>query len=957
MPRISKQNNEWINRNKKLSFEFEGKKYEGLEGDTITSALLANGVKVLARSFKYHRPRSVLTFSNHDANIIMQDDGGSFSMANIRADVVALKAGMKLSAVNTFGDVNHDKASILGNFSKFLPVGFYYKAFHTKALFMQWEKMFRALTGLGKVDLSAPRVRTPKKYDFCDVLVVGGGASGLSAAITAADLGLDVVVVDENQKIGGSINYTNSPRDLIEKAKANSKIRIIENAYASGYYADNWIPIIDKDKMTKMRAKTVIVAQGAFEQPCVFHNNDLPNIMTMGAGLKLLNLYAVQTMKTAVCVVANEYGYEGAVLAMDKGVKIAAIIDMRDEASNSLAAQRLKDAGTKIYAKSCIYEAEINSSKDGVKSVKIANFIANKAGNVKAEIECDGVLMAIGYAPAANLLYQANTKMTFDEEMGQFVPEVLPKAVFACGKVNGKYSYENRVKDGALAALKAAKFLGQNVEVLAEVKETLKPNFAWPIVEHPKGKNFVDMDEDLQLKDFKNAVQEGFDNIELLKRYSTNGMGPSQGKHSNMNGLRVLGKLTGKKPQEVGTTTARPNYHPVFLSHMAGRSFSPERLTPLHSRHEKLGAVFMNAGVWKRPEYYANKALSRKECIEQEAMNIHNNVGIIDVGTLGKIEISGKDAGEFLERIYISKYKDLKVGRGRYGIMCDETGVVIDDGIIARIGEDKFYFTTTTSNAATIYRELSRLNTMWKLDCGIVNLTGAMGAINLAGPKSRELLAQVCDLDLSAKAFPFMGVKITKVCGVEARLIRAGFVGEWGYEIHAPANEMAKIWDELMERGKGMGIAPFGVEAQRLLRLQKGHIIIGQDTDGLTTPYEANLGFALKMDKPFFIGKRSLQIIAKKPQRHILCGIEIIGNEAPKECNLVIENGEIKGRVTSVSYSKKLNKIIGLAYVAPEQNKDGNIIKIKLSNGTMIDAKIVTPTFYDPSHNNQKEAA
>ncbi|XGW00648.1 MAG: glycine cleavage T C-terminal barrel domain-containing protein [Leptolyngbya sp. BL-A-14] len=478
------------------------------------------------------------------------------------------------------------------------------------------------------------------------------------------------------------------------------------------------------------------------------------------------------------------------------------------------------------------------------------------------------------------------------------------------------------------------------------------------MVPHPHGKNFVDFDEDLQLKDFYNATQEGFDNIELLKRYTTVGMGPSQGKHSNMNALRILAQITGKTPGEVGTTTARPFFHPVPLSHLAGRGFTPERQTPLHSRHAALHAKFMLAGNWRRPEYYAQPGKSREECIQSEAIAVRTQVGIIDVGTLGKLEIRGPDAAEFLERVYTGRYANLKVGMSRYALMLDETGVIIDDGVIARFGAEHFYFTTTTSGAASIYRELSRLNTMWRLDCGLVNTTGARSAINLAGPYALEVLTKLTELDLSSTAFPYLGVRQATVAGIPALLMRVGFVGEWGYEIHVAADSAIALWNALMKAGAEYDITPFGVEAQRLLRLEKGHLIVGQDTDGLTTPREAGLGWAVKLDKPFFIGQRSLQSMAKRPVKQTLVGflLEPFQGSPPQECHLIIDRGDIAGRITSIAFSPSLQRFIGLAYVKPELATMGDRLSIRRSDGSFVTATISSTPFYDPENRRQKEA-
>ncbi|MHB1145760.1 MAG: FAD-dependent oxidoreductase [Thiobacillus sp.] len=944
--RLPPQSGEWIVRDRPLSFRFEGRDYTGCAGDTVASALAASGVSMLGRSFKYHRPRGLLSVANHDVNAMMQWGG----TPNLRADATPLAAGMDLRAINTFGSLEHDPGRVLGTLSRLLPVGFYYKAFHSKRLFPLWERMFRAMTGLGKVDFATPRQRTPKRYGFCDVLVVGGGPSGLSAALAAAKQGADVVLVDENARLGGS---THNASDLIVQVTAHPRIRVFTDTYAAGYYADHWVPLVEPDRITKMRARAVVVAAGAYEQPAVFRNNDLPGIMLASAAQRLIRRYAVRPAQRVVVLAANADAYRALADFIDAGIEVAAVVDLREAVPTEQMAV-LTACGIPLHAGHCIVEALPAADGKRVGGVKLAP--VNAAAPV-TEIPCDGVLMSVGWAPAAPLLYQAGTKMRYDAGVHQFVPDTLPDGVFACGRVNGIHAFDSRLLDGERAGSAAASHCGfGTAKAIAVPTETASPTHPWPIVPHPKGKNFIDFDEDLQLADLENAIQEGFDNIELMKRYSTVGMGPSQGKHSNMNALRVLARATGSTPGEVGTTTARPFFHPVPMSHLAGRGFTPERRTPMHPRHEAAGAVWMPAGVWQRPEHYAVAGQSREACIEGEVMAVRQGVGLIDVGTLGKLEIRGPQAAEFLERVYISKYAGLKVGMTRYAVMCDESGVVIDDGVVARLTDDHFYFTTTTSGAALIYRELSRWNTLWKLDCGIVNLTGAMAAMNLAGPKAKAVLAGLTDVDLS---LPFLAVREGTVCGVPARLLRVGFVGEWGVEIHVPAEHGAAVWNALMKAGHAHGIRPFGVEAQRLLRLEKGHIIIGQDTDGLTTPGEAALDWAVKMDKPFFVGQRSLMAIAGKPRRQQLAGFMLPAGhsgEAPKECHLVIENGEIAGRVTSIAWSPTLARHIGLAYVRSDMATEGQVFSIRLSDGSMVTANVVKTPFYDPDNLRQKEA-
>lgn len=961
--RLPKMAGEWIDRSAPLDFEFEGERFQGFAGDTVTSALCAAGVSALGRSFKYHRLRGVLSMANHDVNALFQDGG----RPNLRGDAASLRKGMRLTAVNTFGGVKYDRARILDRLSALFPVGFYYKAFHSpKALFPFWERIFRRITGLGELDFAVQRLRTPKRYDFCDVLVVGAGPSGLSAALACADAGARVCTVDENARIGGSLTYQRGGsdraldllRDLDERVNRHPNITVQPGTLAAGYYADHWLALIDDRRMTKMRAGAVIVASGVFEQPAVFHNNDLPGVMLASAAQRLIYRYAVKPMQSAVVLAANDDGYEAALDLRANDIRVDAVVDLRSKAGHTSAAAKLAQAGVRIYSGHGLHELRTKSGRVGA-AVVCPVLASGELDAARQEIiGCDGVLMSVGYAPAAALLYQAGTKMRFDDATQQFVADTLPPGVFAAGRVNGIYALDDRLRDGIRAGTEAARYLGfTTADAPAVARGTVSPNHPYPIFEHPRAKNFVDFDEDLQLKDFVNAMQEGFDNIELLKRYTTVGMGPSQGKHSNMNAIRILAKLLHKTPGEVGSTTARPFFHPVPMSHLAGRGFHPYRLTPLHSRHESAGAVFMQAGVWLRPEYYVAGGKSQVEAVREEASAVRSRLGIIDVGTLGKMEIGGPDAAAFLERIYTGRFSNMKVGMTRYALMLDDAGVITDDGVVARLGDERFYFTTTTTGSANVYREMTRLNVLWQMKVGIVNVTGGFAAVNLAGPRSREVLAAVTRLDLSADAFPYLAVREGEVAGMPARVMRLGFVGEMGYEIHVPADGACFLWDALMQAGRTHGIRPFGVEAQRLLRLEKAHIIIGQDTDGLTTPIEAAMGWAVRMDKPYFIGQRSLKIIGEKKSKAQLVGFVLDSDDesaAPRECHLVIRGGEIAGRVTSIAFSPALSRHVGLAFVNPEMAVEGSRFFIRADAGRIVQARVVPTPFYDPSGALQK---
>ncbi len=953
--RTIKQNGEWLDRTKKINFTFEGEAFTAFEGDTISSALWAAGQKVLGRSFKYHRARGVLSLANHDVNILVTDGMDT----NMRADVVLVKDGMVLNAVNTIGGVKKDKNSYIDSISPLLPVGFYYKAFHTpRRFFPFWEKVIRKAAGLGVVNFDYPRILKRKLHTHCDVLVIGAGPTGLTAASVAAEAGLEVTIVDENQQAGGSLGYDRSGNvamasqltDLLAKVAGYSNITMITGAYAAGYYPDHLIPIVAANGITKVRAKTVIVASGAFEQPPVFRYNDLPGVMLGSAAQRLIYRYGVKPFNNGVVVTANDYGYRVALDLLAAGTKVVAVVDLRAEAS-PMAAEVTK-RGVKVYPGHCVYEALASSDKSGVRGAIICAYDEQKNVAITAKkitLECDGIAMSAGWAPAGALLYQAGTAMQFDYAVQQFVPSRIPDGIFAAGKVNGIFELEQRINDAKRAANEALRYLGLSApEVVTERHVGASPSHAYPMVPHDKGKNFVDFDEDIQIKDFVNAAKEGFDNIELMKRFTTVGMGPSQGKHSNMNAIRILAKIRNLPVEKIGTTTSRPFFHPTPIGHLGGRGFHSHRLTSLHQWHAEHGAVFTDIGAWKRAAYYPAAGQTKEDAIQTEAMAVRETAGIIDGSSFGKIEVHGPDAAEFLERFFTGVYATQKVGSCRYVMLLDESGVIVDDGIASRLADDLFYLSVGTSNAAAVYREMQRSQQMWQLDLGLVNVTGAFGAINIAGPAAREILATLTDLDLSYESFPISSVRESIVAGVEARLIRVAFVSDVGYELHIPMVQVPQVWQALLDAGKKHGIRPFGSDTQRLLRLEMGHAMPGVDTDGLTNPFEIGAEWALKMSKAYFIGQRSLQILAKKPLRKSLVAFVLAENfkgEMPMDCNLVLEGREILGRVTSIGYSKFIDRCIGLAFVTPAKTAIGAQFQIRTDNGSSVTATVVKTPF------------
>ncbi|HKJ88406.1 MAG TPA: glycine cleavage T C-terminal barrel domain-containing protein, partial [Gammaproteobacteria bacterium] len=537
----------------------------------------------------------------------------------------------------------------------------------------------------------------------------------------------------------------------------------------------------------------------------------------------------------------------------------------------------------------------------------------------------------------------------------------IPEGVFGAGRVNGLYAVSDKLADGKRAGLAAAAHVGREVDGVPEAMEPQgpPPSHPYPILGHPKGKNFVDFDEDLQLKDFHNAAKEGFDNIELLKRYSTNGMGPSQGKHSNMNAVRILARIRGEPIDRVGTTTARPFYHPVPFKHLAGRRFRAVRVSALHSGHQARGAAeFLRAGPWLRPAYYRGSGPDREAAIAHEVRQIRNKVGVIDVSPLGKMEVSGADAPEFLDRFFTGSYSNLKVGRSSLCLQCAETGAVAADGLVGRLGEDRYYVTVGTTHSSGVYQEMQHKAIEWGMkELWMVNVTGQFAGLNLAGPYARRVLEGLTDVDLTEEAFPFPHFREGTIAGVRGRILRSGFVGELSYELHVPSQYAQAVLDRVLEAGAPYGIQDCGLEAQRVLRLEKGINIVGVDSDPLTDPFMLGMGWAVKMEKPFFVGQRTLQMVADRPKERQLAGFSLpedYSGDLPKECNLVLDGDDITGRVTSIAHSPTLGKPIGLCYLAPHQAEPGTTVDIKLGDGTRAKATVESIPFYDPKNTRQK---
>ena len=952
-----------IDHTKPVAFTFDGRSHQGFDGDVIASALVAGGRHVLSRSFKYHRPRGPLTMAGHDVNSLVQVG----PEPNVRGDRHPIAHNMAVASVNRLGSLDRDAYSLLGLFSRFLPVGFYYKTFFRPlGAWMRYEKPIRALAGLGSLDPKAHHGTYDKAYLFCDVLVVGGGPAGLEAAIAAAEAGAETLLIDEWRELGGSLLYgrlggrretaEDKRKTLVARAKATSNLRILTDTTVSGLFSDNWASALSGNRLYKIRAKQIVLATGGFDQPLVFANNDRPGVLFSDAVQRLLRLYAVKPGTRAVVVTVNRFGYEAALDLADAGIAVAAVVDM-NATPDGEAVAAVKARGIRIIAGSTLVDSKGTTH---VSAVAVASAPDERRRGPSEWIACDLVLMSVGYTPALNLASHAGAKVTYDADIAMHRASELPDGVALTGSVAGVWSDDAVSAEAQRTGRRAAaKALGRGTDVPAEASRDAgasKITHPWPITVSDHGKDFVDFDEDLQTRDIVNSVKDGYDDIQLVKRYSTAGFGPSQGRHANLNTIRIVARETGKGIEKVGTTTFRPPLVPEKFAHLAGRGFEPTRLTAMHHRHLEAGARMMPAGLWMRPAYYGPKD-GAAEAIEAEVRAVREGVGLIDVSTLGGLDIRGPDAAAFVDRMYTWNYAKQPVGRARYVLMTDQTGVVIDDGVACRFHDRHFYVTATTSGVDAVYRQMSWWNTQWKLDVDVANVTAAYAGVNIAGPRSRDVLAKVVtDIDLSAAAFPYLGVRTGNLADIPVRILRVGFVGELGFEIHCPSGMGEALWDRLMEAGQAFGIRPFGVEAQRVLRLEKGHIIIGQDTDGLTNPAEASMEWALARTKSFYVGKRAVDMQIAKGVERRLVGFSLTDPDAvcPKENHLVIHKGDIAGRVTSAVRSPSLGKVIGLAYLPPAMSETGARFEIRVDKGEMIGAVVVPTPFYDPENKRQE---
>jgi sarcosine oxidase subunit alpha len=945
-----------INRSRPIRLQFDGQAIEAFEGDTIASALTASGRWLLSRSFKYHRPRGPMSFAGHEANTLVQVG----AEPNVSADLRAVHDGDNVHPLNVVGRLDRDFASVLGGLSRFLPVGFYYRDFFGPgSTWDRWETRIRALSGLGRVGLLDSSRNFDQRFVHCDVAVVGGGPAGLAAAAAAARAGADVALFEQLPMVGGSLLWgrwqTDALTDAAERARRLALltlppgVTVYAGATVTGIFDDGLLSAISGDRLLKVRAHRILLAHGGIEQFPVFVNNDLPGIALPSGLQRLIRLYGVRPGKRAVVLASDDAAYGAALDLLDAGVQVPVLADLRGPAAGPTDfIEALELAGTRIVTGLAGLRAYAASG-----GLHVGGLELQHSAGLRESHPADLLAVSAGTVPAFNLASQGGASVSYDPVLRNFVVESRSTALQVVGQLAGLTDLDQALEHADAAGRRAAHGGEIAAARTTPVRRTVLP--AWPIYESA-GKAFVDLDEDLQPEDLRETVRLGYTDMQLLKRFSTVGMGPSQGRHSALATLRLLARERGTEHTNVGIATPRPPVGEELVAHMATGPAHAVRYSPLHDLHLELGATMMPVGAWLRPAYFAAGG-EREPAIAREVDAVRQRAGLFDVGTLGGMLVRGADAAILLERIYAGRYALMKPGAVRYALMLDEVGSVFDDGVVACLEPGVFYLTTTTGHSDAIFRSMLKWNARWQLDVDVSNVTTAYCGVNLAGPYSRAILGLLCPQeDLSHSAFGYMRNRELKIAGVTAIAMRVGFLGELAYELHLPTSQALSVVDRLLQVGRAHGLVPIGVEAQRLLRLEKGHVIVGQDTDAVSIPMEVGLGWALPPDKPFFIGQRALSArAAKSPTRALVCWQSPVGAEwTVSEGHLVLQGDVIVGHITSVGRSATLGRTIGMAFAAPEAAAPGALITIKAQDGVRLQAEVVTAPFYDPEGLRQK---
>ncbi|WP_165680058.1 sarcosine oxidase subunit alpha [Metapseudomonas otitidis] len=992
-----------VERGQPLTFTFNGQNYQGYAGDTLASALLANGVDVVGRSFKYSRPRGIVAAGAEEPNAILQL--GSTEQAqvpNIRATQQALYGGLVASSTNGWPSVNTDLMGILGKVGGgMMPPGFYYKTFmYPQNLWLTYEKYIRKAAGLGR----SPTEVDPDIYDHlnqhCDVLVVGAGPAGLAAALAAGRSGARVILADEQEEFGGSLLDTRETLDgkpaaeWVAKALAElaslPEVTLLPRATVNGYHDHNFLTIHQRltdhlgevaprgqarHRVHRVRAKRVVLAAGAHERPLVYANNDVPGNMLAGAVSTYVNRYGVAPGRELVLSTNNDYAYRVVLDWLDAGQNVVAVADARSNPRGAWV-EEARARGVRILTGSAVVECRGSKRVTGARicAIDVKGHRVTSPGEV---VDCDLIVSSGGYSPVVHLASHLGGKPTWREDILAFVPSEggFQKRLCA-GAVNGVFGLGDVLADGYEAGAKAAAEAGfkpvEGVVPKAAIRHE-EPTLALFQVPHDKStarapKQFVDLQNDVTAAGIELATREGFESVEHVKRYTALGFGTDQGKLGNINGLAIAARSMGISVAEMGTTMFRPNYTPVTFGAVAGRHcghlFDPKRYTAMHSWHLAQGAEFEDVGQWKRPWYFPKNGEDLHAAVARECKAVRESVGILDASTLGKIDIQGPDAREFLNRVYTNAWTKLDVGKARYGLMCKEDGMVFDDGVTACVGDNHFIMTTTTGGAARVMEWLELYHqTEWpEMKVYFTSVTDHWATMTLSGPNSRKLLAEVTDIDLDKDAFPFMSWKEGKVGGVPARVFRISFTGELSYEVNVQADYALGVWKQLIEAGKKYNLTPYGTETMHVLRAEKGFIIVGQDTDGSVTPDDLGMGWCVGRNKPFsWIGWRGMnREDCLREDRKQLVGLKPLdpNKVLPEGAQLVFDPKQaipmtMVGHVTSSYMSASLGYPFALAMVKGGLKRMGERVFAPLADGSVIEAEICSSVFYDPKGDRQ----
>ena len=968
-----------IDRSRSLKFSFDGKTYSGFVGDTLASGLLANGVHLVARSFKYHRPRGILAAGSEEPNalITVYRDAARYT-PNLRATQVELYDGLQAHSQNRWPSLQTDFGRINDKLAAFFPAGFYYKTFMwpRKAWKAVYEPVIRRAAGLGVAPSKPDPDRYAQCYAHCDVLVVGSGPAGIAAALSAASTGARVIFCDEQAEFGGTLLSEGDhsatridglmARDWIAQAvqtlNDNSRVTLLTRTTAFGYFPHNFVALSERitdhldnpslhlvrERLWQVRAGSVILATGAIERPLVFPGNDRPGVMLAGAALTYLNRYGVKAGSHAVLVTSGDGAYKAALDLHAAGVVIDAIADLRT-APKGAWVDAAHAAGIEVIAGSTVLDTQGDLR---VRRIDLGQVISGTVIKLK-QINCDLVLMSGGYTPSVHLFSQSRGKVEWSDSVKAFVPGQSAECERSVGACRGVYGLHEVLADGA--ATGSLKFTVDAIPIDANPYLGALPQPDSP----SNSKAFVDWQHDVTTRDLALATREGFRSIEHVKRYTTTGMATDQGKTSNLNALAIVAQALGVPVPQVGLTTFRMPYTPTTFGAFAGISrgdlFDPVRTTATHVWAQAHEAVFENVALWKRARYFPRTAEDMHAAVARECLAVRNACGMFDASTLGKIEVVGPDAAEFLNRMYVNSWSNLNVGRSRYGILLREDGFINDDGVIARLATDRFHVTTTTGGAPRVLGMMEDYRqTEWPdLKVWLTSTTEHWAVIAVQGPRSREVLQGLTDIDMSATAMPHMSVMLGNICGVPTRLFRVSFTGEMGFEVNVPADYGLAIWEAIHAAGQFHGITEYGTEAMHVLRAEKGYIIIGQDTDGTVTPDDAGLTWAIGKNKLDFVGKRSLERASMKTAtRKQLVGLRTPNGEILEEgAQVTLSAGQkppmaLVGHVTSSYYSAVLGYPIALALVSGGRARLGQSLYVPMPNRD-IQVDVTSPVFYD----------